>query len=343
MAKDLVLITGATGFLGFQVLLQALEQGYQVRAAVRNEAKAQTITSNPTFKALNRSSQLSFITVPDFLKPGAFDSAVQDVKYIIHVASPLPFSASSDYENSIIQPAVQGTLGVLESAKQSSTVKRIVITSSTLAITGKERDEIFNQVFTAENRQPTDDGPYGDASHAYAASKVAALNRAEEWIQQNKPAFDVIHIHPSFIFGRNDLYTSTKDFFSGTNVLPLAIATGKADSRTTYSMCYNHVADSARAHVLALDEKVQGNQSFMVTSAGGKGEEWSDVWGIVERRYPEAVEKGIFRKGEVFGSREFKADVKKTERAFGFGMASFEEAVAPVFDQFLELLAKESK
>ena len=33
--EDLVLITGATGHLGFRVLLDALQHGYTIRAAVR--------------------------------------------------------------------------------------------------------------------------------------------------------------------------------------------------------------------------------------------------------------------------------------------------------------------
>ncbi|KJZ70007.1 hypothetical protein HIM_10588 [Hirsutella minnesotensis 3608] len=38
MARDLVLLTGATGMIGFKTLAVLLEAGYQVRAAVRNQA-----------------------------------------------------------------------------------------------------------------------------------------------------------------------------------------------------------------------------------------------------------------------------------------------------------------
>lgn len=343
MARDLVLITGATGFLGFRVLIKTLEQGYQVRAAVRNEAKATIVSSNATLKALNRSSQLSFVTVPDFLASGAFDEAIQGVKYVIHVASPIPMSApaDADFDKFFIQPAVQGTLGLFESAQKTPSVKRIVVTSSVVANTGREGLDKGVGTINAESRPPFDHGPYENGSHAYAASKVAALIRAEEWVKKTKPAFDVIHIHPSYIFGADYLYESTKDFMSGTNSIPLAVPTGHASAERSIAMSFNHVADTARVHVLALDPKVPGNQSFLVTNSGEHHEKWEDIFVLVQKRYPQALEKGIFKQGSAWTTGSFSADVKKTEETFGLKLATLEEAVTPVLDQFLELLAKE--
>merc|ERR1712227_662185 len=89
MSGDLVLITGATGLVGFGVLRAALEHGYKLRAAVRSEQKAEIIRSNPTMKGISE-HQLSFVIVPDILAEGAFDEAVKGVKFILHVASPVP-------------------------------------------------------------------------------------------------------------------------------------------------------------------------------------------------------------------------------------------------------------
>ena len=270
MAKDLVLITGVTGFIGFRVLLYTLEAGYQVRAAVRSEVKAQNITANPALQALKRESQISFIIVPNFLAPGAFDEAIKGVKFVIHVASPIPFQEppDKDYERFFVQPAVQGTLEVFESAKKAGGVKRIVVTSSVVALTGREGLAGHQSTLTAEDRPPLEKGPFEDSPHAYAVSKVAALIRAEEWIEKTKPDFDVVHLHPSFVLGRNDLYENTKDFASGTNIIPLAVATGNASPAQTFAFGFTHVTDTARAHVLSLDAKVPGNQSYLLTSSG---------------------------------------------------------------------------
>ena len=131
MANDLILLTGATGHLGFKVLRTTLEAGYHVRAAVRSEQKATLLKSNHVLQATSGFFNLSFIIVPDFLTPSAFDEATKDAKYIIHVASPsvTKLPENDDYDAHFIQPAVQGSLGVLESARKSRTVTRIVVTS----------------------------------------------------------------------------------------------------------------------------------------------------------------------------------------------------------------------
>ncbi len=78
-------------------------------------------------------SRLQFTFVPDILADGAYDEAVKDVKYIIHIASPIA-KETEDYERDVIQPAVKGTTNILKSALKAPTVKRIVITSSILAV-----------------------------------------------------------------------------------------------------------------------------------------------------------------------------------------------------------------
>lgn len=60
-------------------------------------------------------------------------SAVKDCDYVIHVASPFP-NATPKTEDEIIKPAVEGTTNVLEACVKSSTVKRVVLTSSCVAI-----------------------------------------------------------------------------------------------------------------------------------------------------------------------------------------------------------------
>lgn len=89
MPGDRVLITGATGHIGFRTLRYALDNGYTVKAAVRSEQKAETVRSNPALRAYKNSSQLSFVIVPDLTVEGAYDTAVNGVKYIVHIASPL--------------------------------------------------------------------------------------------------------------------------------------------------------------------------------------------------------------------------------------------------------------
>ncbi|KAK4503504.1 hypothetical protein PRZ48_004419 [Zasmidium cellare] len=346
MAGDLVLITGATGHLGFRVLRYALEQGYTVRAAVRSEAKAETIRSNKALTSKERASSLSFTIVPDILAPGAYDDAVKDVKYIIHVASPLSSSApDDDYETHMIQPAVQGTLNILEAAKKSPSVKRVVITSSVVAITPLGAFSPDNNASTATpvtstSRVEDFSGPFPHPLAAYIASKIAALNRAEKWMAEHKPPLDLIHIHPSYIEGRNDLAEKLEDFQSGTNRFIVNLALGEKLSSPNV-LTTNHVDDSAYVHVASLDPKIAGNQSFLVTSSGQDGVKWNDVGEIVKRRFPEAVEKGVLSTGGEQGTYYYPYDARKTEETFGIKFKGFEEQVVSVVGHYLEVYERE--
>lgn len=77
------------------------------------------------------------VIVPDITVPGAYDEAVQGVQYVIHAASPYAahtLLSSEEYETDYIQPAVAGTVGMLDSAVKESGIKRVVITASVLSI-----------------------------------------------------------------------------------------------------------------------------------------------------------------------------------------------------------------
>ena len=122
----LTLITGATGFIGSQVALRALQAGYRVRLAIRREEQADKLRR--IFAEYEK--QLEFVIVPDITVPGCFDEALQGVEYVLHLASPLPKPGSDD----LVTPAKGGTITILESAAKVSSVKKVVVTGSVLSL-----------------------------------------------------------------------------------------------------------------------------------------------------------------------------------------------------------------
>lgn len=133
--------------IGYRVLVKLLELGYQVRTAVRNQAgfdKIKTLES-----AARYADRLAAVIVPDITVFGAYDDAVKGVKFIIHVASPLAANVpdNADFEVQLINPAVKGTIGMLESAQRSTGIQRIVITgsvSSTIGICDIGSSQVFD-------------------------------------------------------------------------------------------------------------------------------------------------------------------------------------------------------
>lgn len=341
MSATQVLLTGGTGHIGFRTLREALEQGYTVRAVVRSIEKGDAIRKNPALGHIESlDSKLSFVVIPDLLAPNAFDEALSGIKHIIHIASPLIGTVAGDLEEGFVKPAVEGTLSVLNSAKKVGGVKKIVITSSAVAIVPTGVLVGLQQVskpFTADDRAEEIPGPFPNESVAYVASKIAALKAAEAWVTKEKPEFDVIHIHPSYVGGRNDQTRSIADFVYGTNSYFLSSVLGQSSTESRIAT-YVHVDDVAKAHVGALSPSITGHQSFILSNGGGEAT-WDDAKDIVSRHFPDAVQQGLLPNNGSQPSGIAKLDIKKTEDAFG-KLKSFEAIIVSIVEHYLELKEK---
>lgn len=342
---NLVLITGATGFLGYLVLVEALKAGYRVRIAIRSESKLQKVLSAPSIKGLNPTKdQLTWVIVPDMAAPGAYDSAVKGATYIIHVASPIPSfggpnpPAKEDYEAHFVAPAVAGDTGMLRSAAAEPSVKRVVLTSSAVGITPFEYymgQGDGSRVFTAADRIPFAEGPWEVEFQAYSAGKAAALNAAEKFVREEKPGFDLVPIIPGWIFGRDELVTSAAAMKAeSTNSVLLSFLTGLQNT-IPYNGNMVLVSDAAKVHVLALDPKVEGNRAFLTTVDA----KWEDALKVLKERYPRAVEEGKISLEGKQDTLNIKISATETEEVLGIKFQPFERMIVEVVDQYLELSA----
>ena len=345
MSGDLVLITGGTGLIGIKTIHTALKAGYSVRAAVRSQAKADAVLATPTVKAINPGSRLTFVIVPDILADNAYDEAVKGVKYIIHSASPVIKGEGftpDQYETHLLQPAIKGTSGILDSAYKAHGIKRIVITSSEVAIIpweefiAKEVDTVFDDTYEI----PFPAGPYSHVFEAYAAGKVRALVATKEFVAQKKPEWDVINIMPSFVVGDNEMVTDPKLISDGTVSAAMAQVLGGDSGWGAVPSTSIHVQDIARLHVESLNPKIEGNQSFLAVSEGERGTRWEEAIEIVNRNFPQAVKKGILPNNGTAATKRTRLDSSRTEKVFGFKFQSYEEQVKSVVKQYLELLGE---
>lgn len=65
----------------------ALKAGHKVRATVRRSEAAEKVLDAKSIEPYR--SQLEVVIVEDILKDGAFDSAVQGIEAVLHIASPI--------------------------------------------------------------------------------------------------------------------------------------------------------------------------------------------------------------------------------------------------------------
>jgi nucleoside-diphosphate-sugar epimerase len=347
MAGELVLLTGSTGYLGFLTLIDLLKAGYKVRAAIRSETKKQKIINAPSFKALNPSAdQLSWVTVPDMMADHAYDEAVKGVSYILHLASPIPSfgdaslekTNSDEMEEHFVKQPVRSDLGMLESARKSGTVKKVVVTSSAVAITPFEwyMGQGTPKLLQPEDRTPDVSGPWSFEFQAYSAGKARALNAMEGYMAEVKPNFNLIIIFPGWIFGRDELVTTVAEHRKGTtnSVLVNFLIGGKNSNPYNSNVVWGQ--DVARVHVAALSPTVKGNQSF-ITSTETK---WDAAHKVLKERFPEAVKAGKLSLDGEQGTLDLPIDGSKAEKQFGFTYKPYDDVVAEVAQQYLELESK---
>ena len=125
-----ILVTGANGFIAKHIILELLKNNYKVRGTVRNISYSQTIKSDIK-KYFDSSFDIDFFKASLDSDKG-WDEAVSGCDVILHTASPFPKKKPKN-ESDLINPAKEGTLRVLNAAKQNL-VERVIITSSNAAI-----------------------------------------------------------------------------------------------------------------------------------------------------------------------------------------------------------------
>ncbi|XP_033107477.1 putative uncharacterized oxidoreductase YDR541C [Anneissia japonica] len=184
-----VLVTGASGYLGAHVVKQLQEAGHRVRGTVRSTKNEQKIKP---LKELcpNAAYELELVEA-DLQKEDGWESAVADCSHVMHVASPFPASNPAN-EDEVIRPAVDGTMVVLKAAVAAK-VKRVVLTSSLVAITS----------FSKSRSVSEEDWNTGTKESAYNKSKTMAEKAAWDYINglPDDSKIELAVINPSLIIG----------------------------------------------------------------------------------------------------------------------------------------------
>ncbi|KAI0149872.1 NAD(P)-binding protein [Hypoxylon sp. NC0597] len=333
-----ILITGASGLIGFRILLAALAAGYNVRYTVRSEEKAQVVSSNPAVRKLAPGDRLSPIIIPDFSADGAFDSALEGVTHVIHAGSPVPFP-TYDPTTEVFQPTVKITSGLLSSALKAPSVQRVIITSSIVAnlglippsspVTASTRASLPNPVPSS----------FKDVFEGYVTGKIVELHNTDEFVKTRNPHFTVSHVIPGYVFGRNELALDAATMQtqnSSNNFLMMGMLGGELPSPIHGG--FVHIDDLADLHlrILFLEPKAGEIEDFGVATKVDYG----TIFDYVEKAFPEAVKAGVFKRGKV---PTLPVDYKSSdvERLLGRKLKPFESAVVDVVGQYLERLRKE--
>jgi len=227
MAKYFV--TGATGFIGGEIVKQLIGRGHKVVALVRSPEKAGML------KALGVEMHAGDITERDTLR-----APMQGVDGVFHVAAWYKVGVDEPLADQI---NVDGTRNVLKTMRTME-IPRGVYTS-TVAVFSDTKGAVPDETYRY-------DGPH--LSEYDRTKWIAHYRVALPKIEEGLP---LIIAMPGLVYGPGDtsgMHTALVDLLRGR--LPMTPA------RTAF--CWAHVEDTARGHILAM-EKGRPGETYLIT------------------------------------------------------------------------------
>ena len=249
--KRPVLVTGATGYVASWIIKYLIDDGYTVHGTIRS------IQNKDKYKHLldidSSGKGVLKLFEADLLEEGSFAEAMKGCELVIHTASPFFISGVKNAQEELIKPAVNGTVNVLGTADETETVKRVVLTSSVVAIFGDAVDisKSRTDMFTEKDWNTTST----DRHQPYALSKTLAEKEAWRMVNE-QDRWDLLVINPGFVMGpslskRTD--STSIDFMR-------SMVNGKyASGVPDFYFSMVDVRDVARAHINAgILEKASG-------------------------------------------------------------------------------------
>jgi dihydroflavonol-4-reductase len=334
--SQLVLLTGANGFVGAHTMLALLRSGFRVRAAIRDVARAQSRFAR--FVPPEQSERLSFAEL-DLTRDDGWQEAATNCVYIVHTASPVPAGPVKNAAD-VIEPARAGTLRALRAAHLAK-VKRVVVTSSTAAVLwGHARDG--SKVY--DERDWT---VLSDSVAAYERSKTLAERAAWEYVESlpENERFELVTLLPGAILGPQ---LDREGSVSGTIVRALLAREFPGVPDLGFALV--DVRDVAEMHVAAMTLPRASGERFIIAGAHTSMREIAAVlarhygprgYNVPTRRLPSFLVKTMALWDETaaltaseLGKRQ-DVSAAKAQKVLGWKPRSTEEMITAMADSMI--------
>jgi dihydroflavonol-4-reductase len=251
----MILVTGASGFLGSAVAKRLLQAGHAVRAFTR-----------PTSPRSNLADLKLEIAEGDLRDAASIERAMQGIRFVFHVAADYRLWARNPQD--IVHTNVEGTRTVMAAAQRAG-VERIVYTSSVATLAarpdGRPSDETF----------PLD---AGSAVGAYKYSKVVAERLVETMVAEQK--LPAVIVNPSTPIGPGDVRPTP------TGRIIVEAASGRMPGFVDTGLNLVHVDDVAAGHLAALQKGRVGERYILGGQDVLLGEMLADIARLVGRAPP---------------------------------------------------------
>ncbi|RAH80188.1 NAD(P)-binding protein [Aspergillus japonicus CBS 114.51] len=288
-----VVVTGANGYLASHTSNELLKLGYRVRGTVRSPKP----WLNAFYEREYGPDRFHTVLVPDFRDPAAIESILADADGVVHLVS--DFTLGTDI-NEVVPWSRQATLSVLQAASQVSSIRRVVLISSSMALytpdPGQQGVVVDQDTWNmsavlkalspswnlkTQPHEPTSQGMQKRQVEVYSACKMICEWEAWEWVRCHQPAFEFNTVVAAFAVGRilmDEIPGSTMNWVRGLlhgDRTPMTLVPPK---------WFVDVEDIARLFVIALLEPTVASERVF---AFGESANWTDVLTILEQLQPE--------------------------------------------------------
>jgi len=312
--NDRVLVTGASGFIAKQCIVELLQASFRVRGTVRSLRSKASVERAISSTGQN-GSEIELVEA-DLTRDDGWSAACQDCRYVLHVASPFP-SKEPRRPDDLIAPARDGTRRVLTAAANAG-VERIVVTSSIVAIMQSARPDDI----------PRTEVDWTDLTNpslsSYARSKTEAERAAWQMMSElgqscfqsgsHSSVMSLSVINPGLVLGPildQDLSTS--------HVLLRLLGRGTYPAIPKVAFPIVDVRDVARQHVVQLTHPAAANERWLccnqTLSMRQIGEVMARTLPDIARKIPRIeIPSGLVRIGALF-DRNLAAIVPELGRA----------------------------
>jgi len=272
--RGTVLVTGGSGFIGSWCVIGLLQQGYTVRATVRDLRREGEVRAM-VGKQVDPGNRLGVHAVT-LTSDDGWDAAAEGAEYVLHVASPLGVPLPK-HPDDLIVPAHDGATRALKAAIKAG-AKRVVMTSSVAACA---RDSRSGGDWVSDETVWTD--PKDPAADAYVQSKTIAERAAWDLIAAEGGATSLAVVNPALVIGP----VLGKDFSESVQVVERLLS-GRVPGLPRLSFNIVDVRDVADLHIRAMTDPAAAGQRFI---AAGDFAWMADIAAILRLKLGAAASK----------------------------------------------------
>lgn len=222
-----VLVTGAGGFIGSELVRQLLERGSAVRAFLRYTSQAEMGLLK--FLPQKEQDQLE-VLFGDLRDPDAVEKAARDIDIIFHLGALISIPYSYIHPVEVVQSNVIGTLNVLQACRSHGC--QLVHTST-------------SEVYGTAQYVPIDEKHPLQGQSPYSASKIGADKLVESYTR----AFDVqaVTVRPFNTYGPGQSARAVIPTIITQALMRDEIHLGKLDSKRDFTFISDTVDGFLRA------------------------------------------------------------------------------------------------